>query len=98
MAFFAELSIHILLIILGAYVPLIVLIICRAGRLKGENKSMAERRIIFFFVLRVTLSCFTIYLGHAIGSEGTAIMTTTSSSCACVASSTPSYWDFWELR
>ncbi|CAL0314983.1 unnamed protein product [Lupinus luteus] len=39
MAFFAELSIHIYIIILGAYVPLIVLIICRAGRLRGENKS-----------------------------------------------------------
>lgn len=80
MAFFAELSIHIYIIILGAYVPLIVLLICRAGRLRGENKSMAERRrILFFFVFRVTFSCFPIYLGHAIGSEGTAIMTTPSS-------------------
>lgn len=73
----AELSIHILIIILGAYVALLVLRICRAGRV--ENKSMAERRRIFFFVFRVTFCCFPIYLGHAIGSEGTAIMTTPSS-------------------
>lgn len=37
-----------------AYVPLLVLIICRAVR--GKNKSMAERQRIFFFVRRLTLS------------------------------------------
>lgn len=80
MAFFVELSIQIFFIIFAAYVPLLVLLICRAGRLRGENKQrMAKRQRIFFFGFRLTLSCFPIYLGHALGSKGTAIMTTPSS-------------------
>ena len=60
MKFLKKLSINIVFLFVGAYVPLSVLLICRSGRLRGKNNSVA--RIIFQFLFMTTLSLYFFLL------------------------------------